>query len=134
MRKLSAGTVIMRKKTTMKTILICEDELDAQKFLKEILLENDYDVFTAKDGEESIRMTKKIKPDLILLDIRMPKLDGLEAAKEIRKFNTDVKIVFLTAFESMELSKEAAKYDIVDYLVKPISSKNIIKVIEQALK
>jgi CheY-like chemotaxis protein len=118
----------------MKTILICEDELDAQKFLKEILLENDYDVFTAKDGEESIRITKKIKPDLILLDIRMPKMDGLEVAREIRKFNTDVKIVFLTAFESTELSKEAAKYDIVDYLVKPISSKNIIKVIEQALK
>ena len=64
----------------------------------------------------------------------MPKVDGLEVAREIRKFNTQAKIVFITAFQSSELSKEAAKYDIVRYLVKPILPKDILEVVEQALK
>jgi CheY-like chemotaxis protein len=125
---------LVGKEHEVKRILICEDEQDAQKSLRNLLGKRDYEVYSAGDGKESIELAKQIVPDLVLLDIRMPKVDGLEVAREIRKFNTQAKIVFITAFQGSELSKEAAKYDIVSYLVKPILSKDILEVVEQALK
>ena len=118
----------------MKMILLCEDEPDIQRTLKNILKKRGYEVRTAKDGEEAINIAKKINPDAILLDIRMPKVDGLEVAREVRKCNTQTKIIFITAFQSPELSKEAAKYNISDYLVKPASPGKILKAVEDALR
>ena len=115
-------------------ILLCEDEPDIQRTLKNILKKRGYEVRTAKDGEEAINIAKKINPDAILLDIRMPKVDGLEVAREVRKCNTQTKIIFITAFQSPELSKEAAKYNISDYLVKPASPGKILKAVEDALR
>ena len=118
----------------LKKILICEDDQAVQDLLKDIVLKSKNEVYTAQDGKEAITKAKEINPDLIILDIRMPKIDGLEAAKMIRKFNTAVKIVFLTGYASPELSKEAAKYDIFDYIVKTASTKEILGVIQKALK
>jgi len=118
----------------MNKILLCEDEPDIQRTLKNILKKRGYEVRTAKDGEEAINIAKKINPDAILLDIRMPKVDGLEVAREVRKCNTQTKIIFITAFQSPELSKEAAKYNISDYLVKPASPGKILKAVEDALR
>lgn len=117
----------------MKKILVCEDEQDIQKSLKNILKKKGYEVHAAKDGEEAINTAKKINPDAILLDIRMPKVDGLDAAKQIREFNLKTKIIFITGFQSPELCREAAKYDIFGYLTKPISLENILKTIRDAL-
>jgi len=118
----------------MKKILICEDEADAIVSLNNNLRKRQYEVSTAVDGKEAVEKAREIKPDLILLDIRMPKLDGLEVAKQIRKFNSDSKIIFITAFQSPELIKEAEKYDIADYIVKPTSSESVLQAVEQALK
>ena len=97
----------------MRTILISEDEPDAQESLKNILKAKDYAVYTAKDGAEAIDVAKEINPDLVLLDIRMPKVDGLEVAREGRKFNSQTKIIFITAFQSPELVKEALKTELL---------------------
>ena len=117
----------------MKRILICEDEIDTQESIKNILSKRDYEVFTASDGKESIKRAREISPDLILLDIRMPKIDGIEVAKQLRQFNAVAKIIFLTAFESSQLVKEAAKYDIFDYITKPCLPEQIINYIQEAL-
>ena len=117
----------------MKKILLCEDDPDIQASLKNILGKHGYEAHAARDGEEAIAMAIKVNPDLILLDIRMPKLDGLEVAGEIRKHNTQAKIIFVTAFQSSELTKEAAKYDIFDYIVKPASAEDILAVVKKAL-
>lgn len=117
----------------MKKILICEDETDVQKSLGNILKDKGFEISSAEDGERAINMAKEINPDLVLLDIRMPKVDGLEVAREIRKFNSQAKIIFITAFQSPELIKEATKYDIVDYIVKPTTTANILNVVNAAL-
>src|SRR3989338_4506215 len=117
----------------MKTILLCEDEPDIQRTLKNILKKRGYEVRAAKDGEEAINIAKKINPDAILLDIRMPKVDGLEVAREVRKCNTQTKIIFITAFQSPELCREAAKYNIFDYIVKPASAESILTIVNKAL-
>lgn len=118
----------------MKRILICEDEPDAQKSLKNILMGKNYEAYTAKDGQEAIKTAKEINPDLILLDIRMPKMDGLEVAREVRKFNAQAKLIFITAFASPQLQQEAIKYNISDYIIKPASTEEIVKAVEAALK
>ena len=117
----------------MKKILLCEDDPDIQESLGNILEKHGFEIHTAPNGQEAVAMAIKTNPDLILLDIRMPKLDGLEAAGEIRKHNTQTKIIFITAFQSPELVKEAAKYDIFDYIIKPASSESILGIIKSAL-
>ena len=118
----------------MKKILLCEDDPDIQKPLINILRKHDYGARAAGDGQEAIAMAIEFNPDVILLDIRMPKLDGLEVAREIRKHNTQTKIIFVTAFQSPELINEAAKYDIFDYIIKPAPPEKILKAIEDALR
>ena len=118
----------------MKKILICEDEEDIQLILKTLLTQRDYEVHVANDGEQAKYKAKRLKPDLILLDIRMPKLDGLEVAKDIRKSDGNVKIIFMTAFQSPGIQNEAAKYNISAYLNKSTPTEEIIRTIEEALK
>ena len=118
----------------MKKILLCEDEADAVVYLNNHLKRKEYEVHTAVDGKEAIEKAKEIKPDLILLDIRMPKVDGLEVAREVRKSDTHAKIIFITAFASPQLQQEAIKYNISDYIVKPASNEEIAKAVEAALK
>lgn len=117
----------------MKRILICEDEQDTQKSLRNFLEKRNYEVYSANDGEDSIDLAKRLEPDLVLLDIRMPKIDGIEVAKEIRKFNTRAKFIFITAFQGKELYDEAAKYKISAYIAKPASAQDILSCVERVL-
>lgn len=118
----------------MRRILICEDERDTQESLKRLLQRKDYEVFGVYDGKDAIDKAKELYPDLILLDIRMPKIDGLEVAREIRKTNKTAKIIIVTAFASPQIEQEASRYDISDYIVKPAAPEDIVRVVEQALK
>jgi YesN/AraC family two-component response regulator len=117
-----------------KKILICEDEKDSRDSLKNILVRRNFEIYTASNGEESILRAKEVKPDLILLDIRMPKINGLEVAKQIRNWDIKSKIIVITSFQSPELYKEAVKYNIIDYIVKPMDTNDLLKVINAALK
>jgi len=118
----------------MQKILICEDEQDAQESLKNILVKRNYDVLTVNNGQDAIDQARAFHPDLILLDVRMPKIDGLEVASSIRELDENVKIIFVTAFDSQEIKKEAARFDISGYITKPASPDTIVKTIESALK
>jgi CheY-like chemotaxis protein len=118
----------------MKKILICEDEQDAQASLKNLLVKRSYDVVGVSNGKDAIDQAQSFQPDLILLDIRMPKIDGLEVASSVRKFNKEVKIIFVTAFDSPEMKKEALRYNISGYITKPAVTENIIEAIETTLK
>ncbi len=117
----------------MKKILICEDEKDVRESLTKILSKIDYQVSSVENGQDAINQARELKPDLILLDVRMPKIDGLEVAKEVRKFDKLAKIIFITAFASEEIRKEATRYDIYDYLVKPIPNEIICQKIQESL-
>jgi len=118
----------------IKDILLVDDDRVAAAFIEDILVKEGYSVRHVRDGKEALDKAKQVEPDLILLDIRMPKMDGITVAKKIREFNKGAKIIFLTGFQSPELSKEAQKYDISGYIVKSSPTKNILKVIQEALK
>ncbi|MBI3337183.1 MAG: response regulator [Candidatus Staskawiczbacteria bacterium] len=103
-----------------KKILIVEDDQQLQSALKDKFDNEGFDVFVASDGEEGLAITGKEKPDLILIDILLPKVDGIVMAKEIKKLNLGTMMIFLTNLSDMQHIADAleASYGDVDYLVK----------------
>lgn len=101
-----------------KKILIVEDDKDLLAILKTKFSDAGFSVVTAENGEEGASTTENEKPDLIIADILMPKMDGLTMAKKIRQANNQVMIVFLTNTKDADNSIEAGKTDGFEYLIK----------------
>jgi len=104
----------------MKKILIVEDDKLLIKALGAKLREEKFDVFEAYDGAEGLVMAKKHKPDLMLCDINMPKMDGLTMLKEMRQtdWGADMKVMMLTNYNDKEKVSEALNQYVFRYLVK----------------
>lgn len=122
--------------TVKQKILIVDDEPDILEILRYNLEKENYQVFTAKNGKEAIFQAKKEYPDLIILDVMMPVLDGIETCKELRILPefSDTLIVFLTARneDSIEISGFDAGAD--DFVTKPIRPKTLIARVNTLLK
>ena len=115
-------------------IVIADDEPITRMDLKEFLEERGYSVLgEATDGFDAIEMCKKIKPDLVLMDIKMPLLDGLSAARILQQEQIGATIVLLTAYSEREFIDSAKEIGVSGYLVKPIDEKSIIPCIELAV-
>jgi len=116
-------------------LLIVEDESFEKEALKKII-KKEYQqitiVGTATSGIEAVSLAKKLKPDIILMDIKMPRIDGLKASKIIGK-QLDIPIVIITAYSQKEFIEKAQQDNIVGYIIKPISKENLIPAIEIAL-
>jgi two-component system, response regulator PdtaR len=107
-------------------VLICEDEGLTALRLKSCLPELGYEVVgEAQDGEEAVELAKTLQPDAILMDIRMPKQDGIEATEQIMNSPAATAIVMMTAYNDRELVDAALKAGASGYLVKPVSSEQI---------
>jgi two-component system alkaline phosphatase synthesis response regulator PhoP len=118
------------------TILLVDDEADILEFLSYNLRKEGYKVFTASDGEEGVRVTQQIQPSLILMDVMMPKMDGIEACQFIRKdLNLQQPIIaFLTsrAEDYAQIAGFEAGAD--DYITKPIRPRLLISKVESLLR
>ena len=101
-----------------KKILIVEDDKDFLSILKIKFESEGFFVVTAEDGEAAIRAAKEEKPDLILADVLMPKMDGIEMAKKIKEANKDISIVFLTNIKDTDYTSKIEKSGEFDYWVK----------------
>ncbi|HKL09578.1 MAG TPA: transporter substrate-binding domain-containing protein [Bacteroidales bacterium] len=118
-----------------KTILIVEDEISNYKYLEMLLKNKGLNILHTTDGKETIEICKKRKAiDLILIDIKMPVLNGIEATKIIRTFNTDIPIIAQTAFAMPEDKELILKSGCNDYLAKPIKTNELMKLLHQYLK
>lgn len=120
-----------------KRILIIDDEESFSRLVKRNLeLTNDFEVDVAREGKEGIRLAKKIKPDLILLDILMPGMDGFSVLEKLKKGNDTITIpvVMLTAKgDEASKNKAAQLYDEL-YITKPIDAPELKAKIEKVLK
>lgn len=117
-------------------ILIIEDEPDISDYLYDTLAMTGYEVFQAYDGLEGLEKLKQEKPNLVLLDIMMPKLDGLEVCRQIRsdKEVSSTKVIFITAKGSLEEKLEGFQAGANDFIVKPFSSSELLARIEAHLR
>ncbi|MCM3717801.1 ANTAR domain-containing response regulator [Fictibacillus phosphorivorans] len=114
-------------------IIVIEDEAILRMDLKEILTDAGYEVIAEGDnGEKAIELAYQLNPDLMIMDIKMPKMDGLKASKIIKK-QSKTPILMLTAFSQKEFVEEAKEANVLGYLVKPISEANLIPAVEIAL-
>lgn len=99
-------------------------------------LRNDYEVITANSGVRALKCLKERKPDLILLDIQMGPMDGIETLQEIRgrKDLEDIPVIMLTGVEDKEIVMESARLGICDYILKPFASGELLKRIRRAFE
>ncbi len=119
-----------------KKILVIEDNEQNRYLVNFILEKNGYQVVIARDGLEGINKAKKEKPDLILADIRLPKLDGYELTRRIKadKSLADIPIIALTAYAMKEDKEKALRAGCNAYISKPIIPEEFIKVVNSYLR
>jgi two-component system response regulator AtoC len=113
-------------------VLVIDDEAGVRRTLSMILEDEGYQVITASDGKEGLERALKEEPDLILCDIRMPRVDGLEFLEQYRKKNGQALVITITAYGSNELAVEAMKKGAYDYLPKPFTTAEVVLTLKKA--
>ena len=104
----------------IKKILVVDDEIAIRNLLKEFLTRKGYDVYTASDGRAAIAEVKEIRPHIVLLDIMMPGMGGIDTLKEIRRIDPKVGIIMVTAISDQHLGKRAMELGAFDYITNPL--------------
>jgi DNA-binding response OmpR family regulator len=104
----------------MGRILVVDDEVAICNLLKEFLSRKGYDVYTAPDGRAAIAMVKERRPHIVLLDIMMPGMGGIDTLKEIKKVDPRVVVIMLTAIADNELGLRTLELGASDYICKPL--------------
>jgi DNA-binding response OmpR family regulator len=114
-------------------VLLVDDESEFVSTLAERLYLRGFHATTAHDGEDAIRTVLEEKLDLIVLDIKMPGLSGIEVLKEIKKIEPQLPIILLTGHGSTKEGMEGMKYGAYDYLMKPVDINELIQKIQEAI-
>ncbi|MBA1334171.1 MAG: hypothetical protein HPY66_1880 [Firmicutes bacterium] len=119
----------------MIKLLVVDDEDTIREYIRYVFKEENIDavVEEAHNGKEAIEKAAAFRPDIVLLDIRMPGMEGLEAGRTIKSSIPDIKIIILTAYDEFTYAHEALRLGADDYLLKPISPKDLIQAVNNAL-
>jgi DNA-binding NtrC family response regulator len=117
-----------------KKILIVDDELSVRNSLKEWFLEDGFSVETAEDGNAALQRMHSGPYDIVIIDLKMPGMDGITLERRIREIDKDAAIIILTAFASVETAVEALKLGAFDYVTKPVDPDELSNTVRNALK
>ncbi len=118
----------------MHTILVVDDEPNYQIVLSELLRDEGYEVFTADSGTAALPIVRDTDLDLVLSDMKMPGMDGIEFMKKIKKFNKDLPVILITAYAEVEKAVEAMHLGAFTYLAKPFSNEQLLASIRKAIE
>lgn len=120
----------------MYRILIADDEVIERKVLHKILtkhLGEQCEIFLAENGREALRIHEEQQIQIVILDIEMPGINGIEAAEQIRRKDKDCCIIFLTAYDEFAYAKKAIQVRALDYLLKPYEEKELLQILDEAV-
>ncbi|MBW2556211.1 MAG: response regulator, partial [Deltaproteobacteria bacterium] len=117
-----------------KTLLIVDDDSTHRTMLRTLIGGWGYDVVEADDGSTAIEAVQKRPFDLVLMDVRMLKISGIEALEEIKAFNPAIPVTIMTAYSSVETAVDALKKGAYDYLTKPLDFDKLRLTIERAME
>lgn len=120
----------------MYKVLVVDDEqivLDAVRFIVSKREDNLVVCGTAGSGREAIELTKKLMPDIIIMDIRMPGINGIDAIKEIKHTYPDMKFIIISAYEQFEFAKQAVQLGVKEYILKPINRHKLNQILDQLI-
>jgi GAF domain-containing protein/FixJ family two-component response regulator len=119
---------------TGERILIIEDNEDVVTFLTENILQpQGYEILVSDDGQEGLRRALEERPDLILLDLNLPRMTGLEVLQVLQKRGSDMPVILMTFYGSEEIAVEAFRLGVKNYIVKPFKSHEVVDAVEGAL-
>jgi len=117
----------------MTTILVVDDAMFMRKRCSQMLTENGYSVVEAGNGKEAVDKYRELKPDAVLLDITMPDMDGLQALKELRSTDPNVRVAMCTAMGQQSIVIEALKSGARDFVVKPFDASRVAAAVKKIL-
>jgi len=113
-----------------RSILLVDDEEGIRKVLGILLADMGYQVHTAANGAEALRTFQKLNPSIVLTDIKMPEMDGIELLRKLKQISPDTEIIMITGHGDMDLAIKSVKYEATDFVTKPIND----EILEIALK
>ena len=114
-------------------ILVIDDELGPRESIR-MVFKDTHNVFLAEDGFKGIEILKKEDIDVIILDLKMPKINGIETLKKIREIDKDVPVIILTGYGDVDTAKKAIHYGTMEFLSKPFNVEDIIKIVNKAIE
>jgi DNA-binding response OmpR family regulator len=117
----------------MAIVLVVEDHVDTLDLISELLRRSDYEVRTAVTAAEALESVRQVRPDAILLDVKLPDASGTIALDELRKLRPTVPIIMLTANTDAVLARNTLKHGAFDYIMKPFDAARLKIVLEAAL-
>lgn len=121
------------KKMELSTLLYIEDDEQLRKHFTEFLSRYSQNVYACEDAQAGMALYEEIKPDIILLDINLPGMNGIEFAKKIRQKEKFTRIIIFTAYTDKEFLLEAIELELTRYLVKPVTSQELFEALEKSL-
>ncbi len=113
----------------MSKLLIVDDEIDIREFAKRFFAKRGIDVSVAGDGQEAVKMILEESPDLVLLDIHMDNMSGIDVLQKIRDAGSDVKVIMVTGVEDEDVVKKAYTFGINGYIHKPLILEELEKIV-----
>ena len=117
----------------MKTILVVDDEASVREAFN-VVLKDEYEIMTSEGGREALEIAGKSHPDLIILDVVMPEMDGMELLRKLKGMNCSPAVVVVTSARTIKMAVEAMKAGAYGYITKPLDVQEITLVVERALQ
>ena len=117
-----------------KNILICDDAAFMRMMIKDILTKNGYNVAgEAENGLKAVEKFKEVNPDLVLMDITMPEMDGIQALKEIKQIDGGAKVIMCSAMGQQAMVIESIQAGAKDFIVKPFQAERVIEAVKKVV-
>ena len=118
----------------MHKILVIDDELDVCNTLVKILSNEGYQMNASQNAKQGLELLESESPELILLDIMMPEIDGIEALRRIREVDKDIPVIMITGYGDLSTARESMKLGAFDYITKPFDLNFLKAIIRDALE
>lgn len=119
----------------MRKILIADDERIERQGIRSLLERKDYnlEILEASNGKEALEIARSQKPDILLSDIKMPFMTGLELMEKVRQFDSEMAIIIFSGYSDFEYARLAIKYGVLGYVLKPVNPSEFYNVIDKTL-
>ncbi|MDQ0339386.1 two-component system response regulator (stage 0 sporulation protein F) [Caldalkalibacillus uzonensis] len=114
-------------------ILIVDDQYGIRILLSEVLQSQGYITFKASNGKQAIEIAKKERPDLVILDMKIPGMDGLDILKHLKAFDSSIQVIMMTAYGELDMIKEAMQLGALAHFSKPFDIDELCKKVEEYL-
>ena len=116
-----------------KKVLIVDDQFGIRVLLYEVFNKEGYTTYQAANGKEALNIVQQVPPDIVLLDMKIPGMDGLEILKRIKKIDREIKVIMMTAYGELDMINEATKHGAITHITKPFDIDHMRAIVRDQL-